>query len=129
MFISPTVVGENVAIGSCAGTLYALDRTKGTPAWRYDTTADGEAAQFHGEPLLIGDTIIVPSDTEGDGHLYCFNAKTGDVRWKVRFKHGITTSPLLVSGRIVVVSAEGEVAAIDPKTGNRGVEGRARGTA
>ena len=96
-----------------------MDRTTGTPAWRYDTRADGEAAQFHGEPLLIGDAIVVPSDTDrGDGHLYCFDAKTGEVRWKVSFGHGIATTPLLVSDRIVVVSAEGEVAAIDPKTGN-----------
>jgi outer membrane protein assembly factor BamB len=118
VFISPTVVGDNVAIGSCAGTFYALHRTNGTPAWLYDTKADGKAAQFHGELLLIGDTIVVPSDTDGDGHLYCFNAKTGDVQWKVPFKHGVGTTPLLVSGRIVVVSAEGEVAAIDPKTGH-----------
>lgn len=40
------------------------------------------------------------------------------MRWKVRFKHGVATTPLLVSGRVVVVSAEGEVAAIDPKTGS-----------
>lgn len=95
-----------------------MDRTSGTPAWFYDTAADGEAAQFHGEPLLIGDTIVVPSDTDGDGHLYCFDAQTGEVRWKVRFRHGVATTPLLVSDRVVVVSATGEVAAIDPKTGS-----------
>ena len=50
MFVSPTVVGNAVILGSCAGTLYALDRTKGTPIWLYDTRADGSAAQFHGEP-------------------------------------------------------------------------------
>ena len=58
MFVSPTVVGNAVMIGSCAGTLYALDRTTGTPIWRYDTKSDGSAAQFHGEPLLIGDHVI-----------------------------------------------------------------------
>lgn len=76
-----------------------------------------EAAQFHGEPLLIGDTIVVPTDTEGDGNVYCFDARTGDVQWKIPFKYGVATTPLLISDRIVVAAANGEVAAIEPKTG------------
>jgi outer membrane protein assembly factor BamB len=95
-----------------------LDRTNGTPAWLYDTAADGEKAQFHGEPLLIEEALVVPSDTDGDGHLYSFDAQTGEVRWKVPFKNGVATTPLFLSGSVVVVSAQGEVAAIDPKAGN-----------
>ena len=120
MFISPTVAGDNVLIGSCAGSVYALDRADGTLTWHYDTAADGPPAEFHGEPLLIGGTLIIPSDTKGGGHVYSFDAATGELRWKVPFKHGVAASPLLVSGRVVVVSAEGEVAAIDPKTGTIG---------
>jgi outer membrane protein assembly factor BamB len=117
VFISPAVVGDAVMIGSCAGTLYALDRTKGTPIWSYDTKADGEAAQFHGELLLIGDTIVVPTDTDGDGNVYGFDVRTGDMRWKLPFKFGVATTPLLVSGRVIVAAANGDVAAIEPKTG------------
>jgi outer membrane protein assembly factor BamB len=117
VFISPAVVGNAVMIGSCAGTLYALDRTKGTPIWSYDTKADGEAAQFHGELLLIGDTIVVPTNTDGDGNVYAFDVRTGDLRWKATFKFGVATAPLLVSGRVIVAAANGDVAAIEPKTG------------
>jgi len=69
VFVSPTVVGDAVILGSCAGTLYALDRTTGSPIWLYDTEADGAAAQFHGEPLLIGGRIVIPSDADPKGHL------------------------------------------------------------
>src|SRR5258708_38406521 len=106
------VGGDRGRIGSCAGTVYALNRGNGKPKSSYDTKADGEAAQFHGELLLIGDTIVVPTDTDGDGHLYAFDVETGDMRWKVAFKFGVATTPLLVSGRVVVAAANGEVAAI-----------------
>ncbi len=37
--------------------------------------------------------------------------------WKVAFNQGVATTPLLIDGRVVAVSAEGEVVAIDPKNG------------
>jgi eukaryotic-like serine/threonine-protein kinase len=106
-----------VAIGSCAGSLYALSRDSGQPLWLYDTAADGPGAQFHGEPLLLNNAIIVPTDAEPTGYLYSFDARSGDLRWKVPFKDGIACTPLLVDGQLAVVSADGEVAAIDPSTG------------
>ena len=117
MFVSPTVVGNAVIVGSCAGSLYALDSTTGTPIWRYDTKADGSAAQFHGEPLLIGDRLVIPTDSDPKGHIYSFDAASGDLRWKVAFNQGVATTPLLIDGRVVAVSAEGEVVSIDPNNG------------
>lgn len=117
MFISPTVVGDTVILGSCSGTLYALDRTTGSPIWFYDTSEDGAAAQFHGEPLLIGDRIIIPSDADPKGHLYSFDTKSGDLVWKLPFIQGVAATPLLIDGRVVAISAQGEVVAVNPKTG------------
>jgi outer membrane protein assembly factor BamB len=117
VFVSPTVVGNAVILGSCAGSLYALDRKTGTPIWRYDTKADGSAAQFHGEPLLLGERIIVPTDSDPKGHLYSFDTATGDLLWKVALNHGVAATPLLIDGRVMAVSEEGEVLAVDPKDG------------
>lgn len=117
MFVSPTVVGDSVIVGSCAGSLYALDRTSGSPIWRYDTKADGAAAQFHGEPLLIGDRLVVPTDADPKGHVYSFDVASGDLQWKIAFDRGVATTPLRIGGRVVAVSAEGEVVALDAKSG------------
>jgi len=117
VFVSPTVVGKAVIVGSCAGTLYALDRTTGSPIWRYDTKADGSAAEFHGEPLLVGGRVIIPTDSDPKGHIYSFDAASGDLLWKVAFNQGVATTPLLIDGSVVAVSAEGEVVAVDPKNG------------
>jgi outer membrane protein assembly factor BamB len=117
VFVSPTVVGKAVILGSCAGSLYTLDRTTGAPIWLYDTSADGSAAQFHGEPLLLGDRVIIPTDSDPKGHLYSFDIASGDLLWKVAFNQGVSATPLLIDGRVVAVSAEGEVVAVDPKNG------------
>jgi outer membrane protein assembly factor BamB len=118
VFVSPTVVGDTLIVGSCAGSLYALDRTTGKPIWRYDTKADGPAAQFHGEPLILGKSVVIPSDSEPKGHLYSFDVASGDLQWKLSFEQGVATTPLLIDGRIVAVSAKGEVVAVDPAHGD-----------
>lgn len=117
MFVSPAVVGDAVIIGSCAGSVYSLDRMTGNPIWIYDTAADGPRAEFHGEPVLLGDFIVIPSDARPQGHLYSFDTASGEPLWKVPFPSGVATTPLLLGDRLVVVSAEGEVAALEARTG------------
>src|SRR5437773_854786 len=89
----------------------------GTPIWLYDTRTDCSAAQFHGEPLLIGNHVVIPTDSDPKGHIYSFDSASGDLLWKVAFNQGVATTPLLIDGRVVTVSAEGEVVYIDPKNG------------
>ena len=117
MFVSPAVAGDRVIVGSCAGSLYALDRTSGSLLWRYDTKADGAAAQFHGEPLFIGDRLVVPTDTDPKGHVYSIDAASGELQWKIALDRGVATTPLSIAGRVVAVSAKGEVVALDAKSG------------
>jgi outer membrane protein assembly factor BamB len=117
VFVSPTVVGKAVILGSCAGSLYALDRMTGTPIWLYDTTADGSAAQFHGEPLLLGERVVIPTDSDPKGHLYSFATASGDLLWKLPFNQGVATTPMLIADRVVAFSGLGEIVAVDPKSG------------
>lgn len=117
MFVSPTVVGDAILIGSCSGSVYSLDRATGEPIWLYDTSADGAHAQFHGEPLLVGDRIVIPSDSDPIGHLYAFDTASGEILWKVPFNGGVATTPLLAGERVVVMSVEGDVAAIEIMSG------------
>ncbi|HUP63612.1 MAG TPA: PQQ-binding-like beta-propeller repeat protein [Thermoanaerobaculia bacterium] len=117
MFVSPAVAGDTVIIGSCSGTLYALERTTGQPIWLYDTKMDGSSANFHGEPLLHGSRVIIPTDSDPKGHLYSFDIASGELRWKLPFSYGVATSPLLAGDRVIAVSSEGEVIAVEPKSG------------
>jgi outer membrane protein assembly factor BamB len=106
-----------VIIGSCAESVYSLDRITGELIWVYDTSGDGPPPQFHGEPLLLGDRIVISSDSDTKGHLYSFDTGSGELLWKVPFDYGVATSPLLIDDRLVVVSSAGDVAAIETKSG------------
>jgi outer membrane protein assembly factor BamB len=90
----------------------------GDPIWLYDAKADGSAPQFHGELLLLHDRVVVPTDADPEGHLYAFDRGSGDLLWKLASDGGFATTPMLVDGRIVAVSARGEVGAVDPTSGD-----------
>lgn len=88
MFSTPTVVGDLLFIGSCAGTFYAINKTTGQLQWSYDIRKDGKQVSFHGDPLVTGDLILIGTDhncvPDGIGHVYAFERNSGKVRWKYR---------------------------------------------
>jgi eukaryotic-like serine/threonine-protein kinase len=88
VFSTPTVVGDALFLGSCAGTFYALNKTTGQVQWSYDIRQDGKQQSFHGDPLVTNDLILIGTDKscdpEGVGHVYAFERDSGKVRWKYR---------------------------------------------
>lgn len=117
MFIAPAVAGDRLIVASCAGSVYGLDRASGKPVWTYDTAEDGPRAQFHGEALLAGDTLVLPSDAEPSASLYAFDAATGEVRWRVEVEGGVATTPLLAGRSVIAASATGKLMRIDLESG------------
>jgi outer membrane protein assembly factor BamB len=88
VFSVPAVAGDLVYIGSCAGKFYALEKATGVVRWSYDIRQDGNQQSFHGNPLFVGDLVLIGTDkscaTDGIGHVYAFEKNTGAVRWKYR---------------------------------------------
>jgi outer membrane protein assembly factor BamB len=82
-------VGDVVLIGSCVGTLFALDRKGGQERWSYNIGQDGDQSQFHGNPLVVNDQVITGTDGSGIGHVYAFEIATGKVRWKYPITKGV----------------------------------------
>lgn len=117
MFVSPAVAGDRLIVASCAGSVYALERDSGKTAWTYDTAEDGPRAQFHGDAVVVGKRVIVPSDVEPSANVYAFDAETGKVQWRMEFEGGVITTPLLAGKSVVVGSASGRVARIDVESG------------
>ncbi|HEX8846150.1 MAG TPA: PQQ-binding-like beta-propeller repeat protein [Pyrinomonadaceae bacterium] len=88
MFSTPTVAGDLLFIGSCAGTFYAINKATGQVQWSYDIRKDGKQTSFHGDPLVTDDLILIGTDyscdPDGVGHVYAFERNSGKVRWKYR---------------------------------------------
>ena len=120
-------MGDVVLIGSCAGTLYALDRKTGDVRWSYDIKKDGDQTSFHGNPLVTNDLIVIGTDgrsgPEGVGHVYAFERATGRVRWKYQLTSGVPNgrgvpTPIVGLGSNVYGVAFGdELLCLDLKTG------------
>jgi len=123
VFASPIVDGKLVFIGSCAGVFYALDKDRGTVAWKYDITKDGDQTSFHGNPLLVEDLIITGADGRSIGHVYAFEKATGKVRWKIPFTKGVANSSgvptdiVRSDGNAYGVALGDELVCFDWKTG------------
>jgi outer membrane protein assembly factor BamB len=88
VFSVPAVAGDSVFIGSCAGTFYSLHKDTGQLQWSYDIRKDGKQRSFHGNPLIVGDLILIGTDQGCDsdsiGHVYAFDRRTGAVKWKYK---------------------------------------------
>lgn len=122
MFSTPTVAGQLVFIGSCAGTFYALDKTSGQVSWSYDIRKDGKQVSFHGDPLVADDLILVGTDRscdpQGVGHVYAFERETGKVRWKYR-STSVPTDIVRVGQNIFFGSFQDRWVAVNLRSGQQ----------
>ena len=120
MFSTPTVAGDLLFVGSCNGFYRALDKRTGEVVWAYDTRVDGVEAEFHGDPLVTEELVIVGSDLRqpsATGHLYAFERTTGQARWKYPVPYGVVADVLRLGSRIYAVTFEDKLVCLDLETG------------
>ena len=96
---SPCTNGELVYAHFGSQGLFCLTMD-GQPVWNHDF-GDMHTRNEFGEgssPTLVDDKIVVPWDHEGPSHLFCLNAKTGEILWDVpRDEPTCWATPLIVS--------------------------------
>jgi outer membrane protein assembly factor BamB len=117
VFITPAVAGATLYIGSCSGRFLALDLATGEPRWSHDTAKDGAPAQFHGDVLLQDGFVFVGADADPVGHLYAFDVASGRLAWKLAFPGGVPAQVLGRAGVVFAQAANGEVWALEARTG------------
>jgi outer membrane protein assembly factor BamB len=121
VFSTPTVVGELLFIGSCAGNFYGLNKTTGQLQWSYDIRQDGRQQSFHGNPLVADDLILIGTDKacdpEGVGHVYAFERETGKVRWKYR-STSVPTDIVQLDSNVYFGSFQDNWSSVDLHTGS-----------
>jgi len=121
VFSTPAVAGDAVFVGSCNGFLRAFDNKTGTLRWTYDTRQDGDALEFHGEPALTDELLIIGSDIRRDGHTgfaYAFERSTGKLRWKYPAGNGVMTDILRRGSTVYFVTVGDVLTALDLNTGD-----------
>ncbi len=111
MYTTPTVVGDTLYVGSCSGVFFAFDARSGEVRWSYDTGADEESAQFHGNPIVTDELVVTPSDSTEEGFTYAFDRATGEPRWKQPTDGGggIVTDLLRAGSTAIGVTRRGDL--------------------
>lgn len=117
MFSTPTVVGDMLALGSCNGMIRALDKKTGQVRWAYNIRNDGEQGQFHGDPLVTDELLVIGTDGK-IGHVYAFERSTGAVRWKYRVdERGVASDVVRLGNNLYAVTLADELLCLDLETG------------
>ena len=114
-------MGDVIYVGACSGVFSAIDRSSGTPLWLYDIAADGDAREFHGDPVATKDRVFIPTDGGQIGHIYAFDRRTGDVAWKYAHRgkdnSGFTSDVLLDGDRVIAVTVDERIVSLNAVSG------------
>ena len=114
-------MGDVIYVGACSGIFSAIDRSNGAPLWLYDIAGDGDAREFHGDPVATKNRVFIPTDGGQIGHIYAFDRVTGDVMWKYAHRgkdnSGFTSNVLLDGDRIVGVTVDERVVSLNAASG------------
>jgi outer membrane protein assembly factor BamB len=111
------VVGDLLVVSSCNGMIRALDNKTGEVKWSYDIRKDGEQSQFHGDPLVTDELVIIGTDGKM-GHVYAFERSTGAVRWKYRVENwGVVSDVLRLQNKVYAVTLRDEVVCLNLEDG------------
>ncbi len=103
-------------LGSCSGTFYAFDRRTGELRWRYDTSQDGDPAEFHGDPLIADELVVTGSERTTLNHTYALRLDTGVPEWKEE-RFAFESDLIRVGDRVIGRTWNGDLIALDLATG------------
>jgi outer membrane protein assembly factor BamB len=122
LFAVPTVAGDRVYIGSCAGDFVALDRDSGTVRWSYDIDQDGVQSSFHGNGLVRDDLVLTSTDAAqapalGVGLVYAFERATGTPRWKYKVRLGFASDIVGLGPRVYALTLDYRLLALEVTSG------------
>jgi hypothetical protein len=85
VFVSPTVVGATVIVGSCAGSVYALDRMTNTAL------------------VMVGSMLVLGT---ADGYMNWLATASGEVKKRIRLEEGRPYgTPILAPPLLFVLTA------------------------
>ena len=118
---SPVVYGDQLFVGSGDGHLYSLGKESGNVQWKFKTNG-----RIRATALVHDETIYQPSN---DGYIYVLNESDGELLWKFETRgatynpadfgfdrSSIFTQPIIVDGKLILGSRDGNVYAVDVKT-------------
>jgi outer membrane protein assembly factor BamB/tRNA A-37 threonylcarbamoyl transferase component Bud32 len=105
---SPKVVEGHVFVGSDDGYLHAINTASSRRVWVVEV-----GSPIRSIPCVANDNVYFGCDT---GELFCVDFR-GELKWRFKAKRAIISSPLVAQGSVFFTSLDGQMYAVDAKTG------------
>jgi outer membrane protein assembly factor BamB len=114
---SPCVVGGKVFCGAGNDGVYALDAVTGKKLWQYPVKQDPAAPLRVGaSPVVVGKRLYVGSgvdrnhpDNPGETAVFCLDADTGKLVWKVKTDLPSWGAPAAAGGQVFFGLGNGDI--------------------
>jgi len=103
-----------IYIGSLDRSLYAIDQATGNLIWSFPSESNaGNSPEnwFWATPVINNGFIYAP---DMDGYVYILDAGTGALISNIDLGSPVSSSPVLLNGKVIVATQEGSIYAIDP---------------
>ena len=116
-------MGDLVYIGSCSGTLFALDRRDGRMRWSQDVKPNARPTSFHGDALVAESLIVIGTDggTQENrrNHIWAFTLDSGAIRWKCALDDGVVSDIVRAGSRVLAITRADSLLCLDLASGRR----------
>lgn len=109
----PFVAGDRVYIGTDAGRFLAFAAADGKPLWSF---AAEDRIKGSANAVQAGDTPAIVFGSY-DMFLYCLDAATGKLLWKLETDNYINGTPAVTADHIAFGACDGQFRQVDAKTG------------
>jgi len=116
----PVIAYQRIYIVNNAGTVYALNESRGNPVWKYRSHRCSAASPAVGDHLVFVSLLNKPPCNAAhgvDGKVIAFDAETGRIRWQ-RTIGPSESSPLFANKLVIVGDWSHNVYAFTAATGN-----------
>jgi outer membrane protein assembly factor BamB len=122
---TPASDGERIFAFYSSNDLVCLD-LEGNLLWyrglAFDYPKAGNDAGMSSSPVVIGDTVIVQVENQGDSFAAGLDTATGETRWRIkRVPEAIWSSPVELRGEngksLVLLQSGRQLTAVDPHSG------------
>lgn len=111
---SPLLLGTSIYAANVSGVLTCLALGTGVKLWSYALPANTTLKGIRSSPAGQDSAVVFGAD---DGYLYCCNARTGALRWRVASGGPIQATPVIHNNTVFVGTWHGDFMAVDLTSG------------